>query len=825
MLSETIKRCLGPVAVAGQLLWPVVSTAEPANAGSDTDATSSGGLEEVVVTATRRTERLQDVPISVSAFSQEKLDEQGIRSIDDLTRLAPGVAFSRNGVGSSANYNDEGSDINIRGIDSTGGASTVGIYIDDTPIQSRKIGFGTLNAFPVLFDLDHVEVLRGPQGTLFGAGSEGGTVRFISPEPGLQKDSGYLRSELSTTRNGDPSEEFSAAFGGPIIDDTLGYRVSASFRHDGGYVDRVDYQTLNVVEPRSNWQQSVSLRAAVKWTPTDTLSVTPSIYYQELHLNDTAAYWASLSNAGAAEFLNGNAQTNPSTDPFYLAAIKAEWNLGFAQLNSNTAFYSRNQHSVSDYTQFDRALYWILGYLPGYLPNPGDRGSSYFTDTQNNFYQEVRLSSPDVASAFNWTGGVFFAHLNENSTENIYDPSLNGEIETFQTSEGEPATGICAPTDTGCLTQGHIYFQPYYKVLDSETALFGEASYKITDTFKATVGVRVSHQTTTGKSEYGGAFSGVAAPEISDQSSTQTPVTPKAVLSYQPDRNNLYYLSAAKGFRIGGTNVDIGPICPTDAVNIGLPLGADGNRHNPTNYGSDSLWSYELGGKNTILDHRLQIDSSLFLIDWKNIQQNVYLPDCGLQFVANLGEARSEGGDINVLYRPLDDMLIDLTAAYTFAKYTKFSCAGVLTYTDGFCNNAAGTSPASPIVSKGDRLPGAPWSFLAAFEYSFNEIAWQRKPYVRVDYQYTTALHALTPTNNAADNGDPTLPSLPITRDLQLRAGLRWNGIDVSVFGQNLTNDHPILFESRDIAVPAETLYFERSTRPRTFGLTGTYRF
>src|SRR5579872_6571497 len=206
----------------------------PVKAAADSD-----GLQEIIVTAERREERLQDVPISVSAFSQEKLDAQGLRNIDDLARLSPGVAFSRNGMAASSNYNDESSDINIRGIDSTAGTSTTGIYIDDTPIQSRHLGFGAVNAFPALFDLDRVEVLRGPQGTLFGAGAEGGAVRFISPQPGLTHYSGYLRSEASSTRAGDPSYEIGAALGGPIVDNTLGFRVSASYRRDGGWVDRV----------------------------------------------------------------------------------------------------------------------------------------------------------------------------------------------------------------------------------------------------------------------------------------------------------------------------------------------------------------------------------------------------------------------------------------------------------------------------------------------------------------------------------------------------------------------------------------------------------
>ena len=152
---------------------------------ADTTPAASGTLEEIVVSAQRRTERLEDVPMSIQAFSQEKLDQQGLRTIDDLSRLTPGITFLRNGMSSSGNYNDEDSDISIRGIDSTAGAATTGIYMDDTPIQTRHLQFGTVNPYPALFDLERVEVLKGPQGTLFGAGSEGGTIRFITPEPSL----------------------------------------------------------------------------------------------------------------------------------------------------------------------------------------------------------------------------------------------------------------------------------------------------------------------------------------------------------------------------------------------------------------------------------------------------------------------------------------------------------------------------------------------------------------------------------------------------------------------------------------------------------------
>jgi iron complex outermembrane recepter protein len=183
------------------IIGSVGASVAGAQTATPAPAPSSGGLEEIVVTSQRREERLQDVPISVSAFTQEKMDAQGIRSVDDLTASTPGVNFERMGLSAASNYNDENSDVSIRGIDSSAGASTTAIYIDDTPIQSRHIGFGTVNAFPELFDLERVEVLRGPQGTLFGASAEGGAIRFVTPEPSVNTYSGYLRSELANTDN------------------------------------------------------------------------------------------------------------------------------------------------------------------------------------------------------------------------------------------------------------------------------------------------------------------------------------------------------------------------------------------------------------------------------------------------------------------------------------------------------------------------------------------------------------------------------------------------------------------------------------------------
>jgi iron complex outermembrane recepter protein len=839
MRSKSMKLCLLPAAMLSQLMLPALSVAAPA----DPQSATSTGLEEIVVTATRRTERLQDVPVSVIAFNQEKLDEEGLRNIDDLSRLSPGLAFQRNGMSSAGNYNDESSDINIRGVDSTAGTSTTGIYIDDTPIQTRHIGFGSINAYPQLFDVDRVEVLRGPQGTLFGAGAEGGVVRFISPEPDLNKATGYFRGDTAVTDGGSPSHEGGFAVGMPIIDGVLAFRFSTSVRSDGGWVDRSAYTlTPNssvllptpvsgvTTEPNSNSWNTVTARLAVKWQVNDALEITPSVYFQHFQISDTAAYWISLSNPGSNIYRNGNAGTNPSNDPFTLSAIKVQWDLGFASLFSNTAYYNRNQNGTSDYSQYLRATWTSFGELPNTYPPPGARGWANFQDDQRNFYQEIRLASKDTDARIAWNGGLFYSHLNENVPESIVDPTLNQEIINYTGG----ALSLCVPGVPALECPGGlIYNGPVDKVVDKQTAAFGELTFKVTDTFKATAGVRFSRLSFTGTVWETGPFLGTTI--YTQSSATENSWTPKAVLSWQPDRDNLVYLSASKGFRPGGPNVGVGDIC-------GASLQALGIAQVPGQYSSDSLWSYEIGSKNTFFDHRLQINTSLFYVDWTNIQQNIYLPSCGEQFTANLGKAKSEGGDIEIIYRPIEPLTLDVTAAYTDAQLTKTSCAGSQSYdaaTLSCISSAAGAVPSRPIATNGDALLGAPWSFTASAEYHFPDWA-GHLPYVRADFQHSTAQKSLLPGQNT-NNGlfDNTLPGLPVVNNLALRAGLRFSGLDVSAYANNVTNAHPLMFEARDIAPTAgppgtgasqlspstDNLYFGRGVRPRTIGLTATYRY
>jgi outer membrane receptor protein involved in Fe transport len=574
------------------------------------------------------------------------------------------------------------------------------------------------------------------------------------------------------------------------------------------------------VESNSNWQQTTTFRLALKWAVAEDVAVTPSFYYQKLSINDTAAYWINLSDPAAGIYRNGNALTNPSTDPFWLAAVRVEWHAGFADLTSNTSYFSRHQHSISDYTQFLRAT-----FLGNSYPQPGDAGYAPFADTQSNFYQEVRLASADAAARFTWNTGVFFSHLNENVAESVFDPTLDGEF--TQLTGGFPLCGVNGALGSPC-PNGTLLIAPVDRTVDRQIAAFGEVGLKLTNTLKATLGLRVARMDVTGTTLNTTGAIALNPGLESRNSQFETPVTPKAVLSWQPTRDSLFYASASKGFRVGGVNGEISPICAGDLAAIGIPASADGVRHVPPQYSSDSLWSYEIGAKNTALDHRLQVNASLFLIDWTKIQQNVYLPDCGYQYVANLGQVQSRGGDLDLQYLPIEWLNLGLTLAYVDAKFTRTSCANGLQYDGTACITTVGT--AAPIVTAGDRLVGAPWTVMLSSELT-HELWSARTGYLRLDYQLTTAqttLLAFQDSHNALF--DNTIPGLPETKNLSLRAGLRWSGIDVSLFGQNLTNEHPLLFESRDIppitpGTAPDNLYFGRTTRPRTVGVTATYRY
>jgi outer membrane receptor protein involved in Fe transport len=226
------------------------------------------------------------------------------------------------------------------------------------------------------------------------------------------------------------------------------------------------------------------------------------------------------------------------------------------------------------------------------------------------------------------------------------------------------------------------------------------------------------------------------------------------------------------------------------------------------------LWQYEIGTKDSLFDHHLTVNAAVYYIKWKNIQQFIYLA-CGLGLDYNTGEVTGKGGDLEVQWRPLDSLTLGLTASYTDSSFDD--------------NVLLGTS--DRVVTSGDHLQASPWNLDLTGEYVWT--ATDLKPYLRLDYQYATPQRSLIPYTDPANNpnADATLPGLPEIRVLNVRAGVRLNGVDVSLFANNALNYHTPIFVSRDFNAPAyglpnlDTNYFGRGYAPRTVGVTGTYRF
>ena len=470
-----------------------------AQTASTPSAAPAGPLEEVVVTATRREESLSKIAVSVTAITQEGLDVRGVKDIESLARFTPGINVDNSGTNNIA----------IRGIASSGGAGTTGIYIDDTPIQMRALAFNPDEALPKSFDIDRIEVLRGPQGTLFGAGSMGGTVRYITAKPSLTKTSVYGRSEISYTEDGDPSYEAGIAVGGPLIDNKLGVRASVWYRKDGGWIDRINPDTLALSGKRANYTDSTVARLAAVWAVNDNWTVTPGVYYEYLKKNDVSNYWTLYSNPSSNKYVSANPTQLYSPDKLYLPSLKIEGNFSGFQLISNTSYYHRENTTGYDGTLYNLGFYQSFFafspldpllidakgihlndplYNPAGVPGAiGYRAKGEVDNKQQNFTQEIRLQSNDPNAKLLWTTGVFYASNRQDYLEQIIDPNVGTFLQAIYTGTGN-ALPPGSTTNDYILDYFGIGYDPAYPIdsyflkthaKDEQLAWFGEANLPI----------------------------------------------------------------------------------------------------------------------------------------------------------------------------------------------------------------------------------------------------------------------------------------------------------------------------------------------------------
>ena len=351
----------------------------------------------------------------------------------------------------------------------------MGLFVDDIPIPSDRIStFG--RAFPPMFDLERVEILRGPQGTLLGEGAEGGAVRFISAQPNLRTLDGFTRAQYALTENGGPSYDFGGAFGGPIVPGSLGFRVSAWSRHEGGFVDRVNPFTGAPVDENANWNRREAFSAALTFAPTERFLITPGFRYQLLDVHDSSAFTTYLSDPGAGILNNGKLLTQPYSDTYHLASLRIEADLGFAQLRAISGYlarWARADNAGNRYPDPPNPL------GPEYPVSYADAGLAYLGVDQYVGSQQLIFSGGTRGSRVRWVAGGEYIHAHYLAVQDLVtlalaDGLINGRVKS----------------DRGT----------------SEIAGFAQTDIQLRDRLTATLGVRVeraSYDSTLDVSDWG----------------------------------------------------------------------------------------------------------------------------------------------------------------------------------------------------------------------------------------------------------------------------------------------------------------------------------
>lgn len=757
------------------------------------------GLQEIVVTAQKRTEDVNKVPISIAVFDQAQMDRQGVRNLQDIYQMTPGIDFRQQGA-----FNH----LSIRGISSGAGAATTAIYIDDVPIQTRFLALNLIGSTsPRVFDLDRVEVLRGPQGTYFGAGAEAGAIRFITPQPSVTANSGYSRVGFNGTDSGGIGYEAGLAVGGPIVDGLIGYRISASHERVGGYVDHYSTVPGGYRQAASNWSDTDEVKAAVLFQPTENIKITPQIFLQNIYTHDISAFDPELSDPSSSTFVNGGLIGTPDRDQIAVPQLKMEFQMGPVSLTSVSAFLYREQHETYDYSV---VLTQELGLPPP--ASPIDFTAVPYTDLQKTVSQEIRLQNSDPNARLKWVVGGYYSLARQETIELAVEPNLNNYllshtgkniVQTF----GCPASltpgslgYYCGPT--GLIQPGDLSFIGLDNVHDRQLAVFGQLDFEVLPHLTLTVGARRAKESSDFTLLYEGPLDGGNVFTPGRESDNVT--TPKYGISYQINERNLVYVTASKGNRLGGANApffDL-PGCTAELALLGLSA-------HPTGYNPDFVWNYEAGFKSRLFDNRLEVEASAYHMKWTDLQQLIGVNACATQITANIGSANSDGFDLQLNAQPSDHVRLGAAVGYNNAKI----------------GQTVGIPGGITFVNKGDQIDPqhSPWTVAVQAEYDFQLS--DLPTYLRVDDQY----HSRNPGPFTFQNPDapasynPLQPVNPAQNLLNARLGMLIHGWDVAVFGTNLANSHPILNVTLESQLAP--VGHDYTLPSRTIGITGNYRW
>lgn len=774
-------------AIAAILL---ASTCLSGAALAQTTPEDEAGGDDIIVTATKRSESAQRVPISLQALSTETLKQHQVSNLDDYTKLLPSVSFQT--------YGPSQSDISIRGV-ATGGINlpggslpTVGIYLDEVPVST----IGAMLDVHV-YDLARVEVLSGPQGTLYGASSLAGTIRLITNKPDSSRTSaGY---DLNLNKFGKGNVGGSAeGFVNLALSETFAVRAVGWYRRDGGYIDNTfasrTYQlsdgdpTTNLVVNNQpfvkkdfNETETHGGRLALGIELDDNWTVTPGIQAQYQKAKGTFGF--DPVRAGDLEVHQFAPDLN--IDKFYLATLTIKGKIGDFDLNYAGGYLRRSINNDQDYSYYTVYYDQLDTYYTNF-PLPGGG----FLDPTQRYHNEQRLTkqshefriSSDSSKPFSFIAGIFHQRQSNKNLANYFVPGLAATGATF-------------------LTMGDDIFTTDTKIIHRDFAAFGEAYYQITPELKLTGGIRYfkARNTLKGFSGFqGNAVAAGCAIPITRGSCTsfnkrykEDGETHKVSLSWQVDPAKMVYATYSTGFRPGGNNRRTG-INPYDA---------------------DTIDNFELGWKTTWLDRSLRFNGSVYYMKWNKLQYTLApVGSVGVVNIYNAGDARIYGAE--------------LTASYTTGGLT---LSGSATFTDAklttpFCQiNAAGNSDCSagaPAAPKGTRLTQQPkFKGTATARYEFdlggNE-----------SFVQGSMLQQGGARQFLADADDAAVGRTKAFTTFDFSAGMSFGSIDVEAYIQNAFDKRGIASKNTFCA-PTYCGQFARSypIKPQLFGMKVSQRF
>jgi iron complex outermembrane receptor protein len=764
-------------------------------------AAPSDALAEVVVTAQKRSESEQSVPLSMTTFSGAALQEKSINDFFDYATKVPNLAFASTGDGVGTART-----ISIRGIS---GDNVTAMYIDETPLPD--------SLDPRVLDIDHIEVLRGPQGDLYGARSMGGTVRIITKQADFNSFSATVHGGVSSTEHTDqPNYTGDAVLNIPLIQDKVALRITGFYDEEAGYFKRsyctnpatagvtcfplstTGITTVNNVGAIDTSGGSITL--AIK--ATDSLTITPRIMIQRANYNGfpLADFNTTPGNGygypmptppppavvPVPSLMEPQSLTQArlfntpegGSDRWDLYSLGVHWTTDVGELVSSTAYFDRRVDETENESEFVYAA--VIGGAGPASPSSIEEIKAY-----QRFVQEIRWAS-SLPGPVQFVAGGFYS-------------DFHGRLPFAAEYPGAVYPGLDAALlgpGGGQLTPGYsdlIFKQDFHSDI-KEPALFGNVNYTW-NAWKATLGLRwYSVKIDSFGYEEGLVTGGGPAVISPHQSTSQSGVNPKVEVDYHFDPDQMVYALASKGFRPGGAV----PIVPAGAPGTATDCVAALHAVNPNitlaqtqSFSSDSLWNYEIGTKTSWLDHRVTFDAAAFYIDWKNIQQEILL-NCGFQYTANAGAATSKGGEMELRARPMQPLELSAGIGYQNAKITQASAESPQTV-------------GSPIYNVPD------WTANTAASYTAP--LWGEWVFVGgVDYSYVG--RSFSGNNNAAEPRER-----PSYRLFNGRLALQRGPLEVALVGKNLTDELTNLGDNRSIAaeVPGRPRLFVN--QPRTVGL------